>query len=369
MGTKEFFRHMMPVSAVAAAILLSGCVSSQVSEENMKRETELAAQEADVKKAEMALKSREADLAKAEKMGGRSSNQAYFPPTPKPGECFARVLTPAVYGEASEKVLVREASERIEVSPPQYAVVTEKVLVQEGYARTIIIPAEYGTKTEKILVRPASKRLVPTAPEYKTVTERVLDTPARTQWKRGSAVVDGALQTRIDNETGDIMCLVEIPATYKELSKTVLAKKAGTKEIAIPAEYRTVSRTVVTKPESKKVMKVPAEYRMIQKQKLVKPAAKKTIKIPAEYTTVTKRVLKTAETINWRAALCDVNLTAQNITTMQQALTKSGAWKGDANGRLSASLMNAVNAFAKSKKLPHGENYISLETAAALGVK
>lgn len=370
MGTKLTIRRAMPVAAVTAVLVLSGCVSQQAQMDAEKRSMALEAREAEIKKAEMALKAREADVAKQEKMtASATTTQDYFPPTPKPGQCFARVLIPATYGTASEKVLVREASTRIETTPPKYEVIDEKVLIREAYERTVVIPAVYGAKTEKLLVKPATTRLVPTPPEYKTVTKRVLDTPARTEWKRGSSMIDGALQTRIDNDTGDIMCLIEIPATYKEVSTTVLAKPAGTKTIDIPAEYRTVSSTMETKPEQIKKIKVPAEYRTIRKQKLVKPAGKKTIKIPAEYSTVTKRVKKTDEKITWRDVLCDVNLTSQTITTMQSALKKAGMFSGNTDGRLSAGMMNAVNKFAKSKGLPHGEHYISIETAAALGVK
>lgn len=375
MGTKQTIRRVTPLVAIAGALVLSGCVSQQAQMEadkaSMAQMEAMKSREAEIKKAEMALKDREMDLKRKENMAARTktTRQQYFPPTPKPGQCFARVLTPATYGTQTDKVVVREASERIEVTPPQFAVVDEKVLVQEAYERTVITPAEYGTKTEKLLVKPASSRLVATPPEYKTVTERVIDTPATTVWKRGSAVVDGALQTRIDNSTGDIMCLVDVPATYKTISKVVLAKPAGTKEVAIPAEYRTVSRTVLVKPEKIEKIKIPAEYRTIRKQKLVKPAGKKVVKIPAEYGTVTKRIKKTDETITWRDALCDVNLTSANITTMQNALKKSGMWSGNVDGRLSADVMNAINAFAKKKGLPSGDNYIAIETAAELGVK
>lgn len=372
MGTKLTIRRAMPVAAVTAVLVLSGCVSQQAQMEADKRSMALEEREAEIKKAEMALKSREADVAKQEKMAASATTtQNYFPPTPKAGQCFARVLIPATYGTASEKMLVREASTRIETTPPKYEVIDEKVLIRAAYERTVVVPAEYGSKTEKLMVKPASKRLVSTPPEYKTVTKRVMDTPARTEWKRGSAgaMIDGALQTRIDDNTGDIMCLVEIPATYKEVTTTVLAKPAGTKTIDIPAEYRTVSSTMETKPEQIKKIKVPAEYRTIRKQKLITPAGQKTIKIPAEYTTVTKRVKKTDEQITWRDVMCDVNLTSANITTMQGALKKAGLWSGMQDGRLSPGLMNAINKFAKSKGLPTGDHYIAIEVAGALGIK
>ena len=58
----------------------------------------------------------------------------------------------------------------------------------------------------------------------------------RQVWKKGT----GPIQ-RIDESTGEIMCLVEVPATYKTISKEVLVSPATTRTVEIPAVYKTVS--------------------------------------------------------------------------------------------------------------------------------
>src|SRR5262245_56294668 len=43
-----------------------------------------------------------------------------LPPNAKPGECYAKVYVPATYKTVTERVLVREASERLETVPAEY---------------------------------------------------------------------------------------------------------------------------------------------------------------------------------------------------------------------------------------------------------
>src|SRR5262249_30631953 len=45
---------------------------------------------------------------------------AELPPNAKPGECYAKVWVPATYKTISERILVRDASERLEVVPAKY---------------------------------------------------------------------------------------------------------------------------------------------------------------------------------------------------------------------------------------------------------
>jgi len=241
--------------------------------------------------------------------------------------------------------------------------------VREASTKLEIVPAQYGTVTEKILVKPASSKLLEVPAKYKTMTEKVLDKPAHTVWKRGSAAMNGAVQTRIDDSTGEIMCLVNVPATYKTVTKTVLAQPATVKEMPIPAEYKTVTRTVLKQPESTKVKQIPAEYKTVTVQKMVTPPQTREIPIPAEYQTLTKRVKITEESLKWRGVVCEVNLTSGLVKSIQGAVQKAGLYKGAMDGRLGPQTLAAVNSWAKSKGLPVGNNYIALETLQAMGVR
>ena len=86
---------------------------------------------------------------------------------------------------AEEKVLVKEASERIEIIPAQYEWVEERVLVEAASSRLVEVPAKYAWQEERVVVK-----------------------PAHTVWKKGNGPIE-----KVDNITGEIMCLVEVPAT------------------------------------------------------------------------------------------------------------------------------------------------------------
>jgi len=129
-----------------------------------------------------------------------------------PGMCFHEHYVPATYKTVTESVLTRAATEDVSVVPARYEMAEETVLVREASTRLENVPAEYGYEED-----------------------RVLDKPAHTIWKKGT----GPIQ-RIDEATGEIMCLVEVPATYKTIKRRVLVTPATTRTVEIPAEYKTV---------------------------------------------------------------------------------------------------------------------------------
>lgn len=276
-------------------------------------------------------------------------------PNAKPGECYAKVIIPAKYETRTEQIVVREASERVEVKPAKYEWVEERVMVEEAsfklvpiasqyetvtdkievkpaatvwtlrtpngltksagaslvaYARGAglpadsaspgqcfveyyrpaqfrsetqqvvkkeagqsidIVPAKYQWVEEKVLVEEASTRVEKISAVYETLTEKVQIAPATTVWKKGS----GPIQ-RIDNTTGEIMCLVEVPAQFKTITKRVVRTPATTRTIDIPARY-----------ESQRVRKLMESAREIRKE------------IPAEYTEITRRSKVSDESVAW----------------------------------------------------------------------
>ncbi|MBP1708873.1 MAG: hypothetical protein H6Q40_662, partial [Deltaproteobacteria bacterium] len=67
-----------------------------------------------------------------------------IPPTAKAGECYAQILIPERYQTTTERVLTRQASEKVEVIPAKYETVEQKVAVREASKRFEETPAEYG---------------------------------------------------------------------------------------------------------------------------------------------------------------------------------------------------------------------------------
>lgn len=322
-----------------------------------------------------------------------------------PGMCFHEHVIPAKFQNVTERVLVSEASSRIETQDAQYQWVEESVLVAGASKRYETVPASYRTETEQ-----------------------VLDKPAHTIWKKGT----GPIQ-RIDEATGEIMCLVEVPATYRTVSKQVLVSGVSKREIDIPAKYETVKvrklvtaaseRNIEIPPEYREVNKSqqiadaefvwhevsdntmstesrtgakiclvsePAQYKTITRKVVVTPAATQetaiaaqyeTVKvkelvseareertvIPAIYKNVTKRELVTDGHMQWRSILCETNMTASRITQIQSALDKRGYNPGPIDGIIGRQTIVAINAFQKDEKLPV-DRYLNLTTLKALGV-
>lgn len=360
-------------------VALTGCSSGNAPVNTL--EEELAAREAQIESlqsevetqraaaqsAQSAAERAAADARQAREAQQSSSSKAeagvatLLPPDARPGECFARVLVPEVYESSEERVLVRAASHRIEVIPARYEMVEETVLKKEESQRLEVVPATYEWAEERVLVKPASKKLVEVPAEYVDVQEQVLVSPARTYWKKGRGPVE-----RVDNATGEIMCLIEEPAVYKTVTRREVKTPASTREVEVPAEYETVKRQVVKTPASTRSITIPAEYETVKVRKLVQPEQEKRIEIPAEYRTVTKRQMVEESYLEWRPVVCETNMTTAGVRELQRALRDAGHDPGPIDGVYGKLTQNAVKSFQATKGLASGG--LTLATVEALGV-
>jgi hypothetical protein len=273
-----------------------------------------------------------------------------LPPQAKPGECYARAFVPPQYKPVSKTVLKAEAGERVEAIPARYEWVEERVLVEEASEQLKVVPARYGFKEERVLVKEASTQLVEVPAVYQTVTEKVLVRDGYTTWKKGRGPIE-----RIDNATGEIMCLVEVPPEYKTVTKRVLKTQASVRKVEIPAEYKTVERRVVVEPARTITVEVPAKYATVKVRKLVEPARERRIEIPAEYQEVSDKVLVSEGRLEWRPILCETNTTSDVVRKLQTALRDAGYDPGAIDGILGKSTMAAVNAYQKANGLASGQ--------------
>lgn len=153
----------------------------------------------------------------------------------EPGTCYHEHFKAAQFITETENVLIKEEAENIEPIEAKYQWVEKEVVVSEA-----------STKLEHI---PAS---------YKTVTEKVIDKPAHTVWKKGS----GPIQ-KMDEATGEIMCLIDVPASYKNISKQVLVNEATTHSVSVPAQYKKIKVRELISDSSEKRSVIPAEYKQV----------------------------------------------------------------------------------------------------------
>ena len=297
-----------------------------------------------------------------------TTSNLHFPPNAQPGHCYSRVVMPAKYKTKTQRVMVKQASESISIIPAKYKNVTERVIVTDAAQRTVVTPATYKTVSERVLVKPAHTHQKTVAATYKIVSEQVLDQPAHTAWKRGAGFQSSALETRIDNGTGDVMCLVEIPATYKTLSKTVIDQPARTTEIKHAAEYNTITKRVIDRPETTKTVTIPAVYKNVLVKRLITDEQEVRKAIPAVYKNITSSDKVVDENVAWAEVLCESNMTNSTVLELQKLLTKAGTYKGPVDGDYGPMTERAVNNYAKKNGLPTGSRLVSVETAKHIGL-
>ncbi len=308
------------------------------------------------------FETRQVQQEKMASMQGQSSPEAsLYPLQANPGECFARVLVPPTYATASERVLTRSASERLEIIPAKYESVEEKVMVKAPSERIEVIPAKYGWVEEKVLVKTASRRLEQVPAKYESVEEKVLEKEAHAVWKKGRGPVE-----KVDNTTGEIMCLVEVPASYKTVKKTVMVNPPGTRKVEIPAEYKTVRKRVVIKPAQERTISIPAEYEMVKVRKMVTPPQEQRIPVAEEYQTVTKTVKTDDGHMEWRRIMCETNLTPDVVSRIQTTLQQAGYDPGPIDGILGRQTGAAVKSYQRDNRLAEGG--LPHETVKKLGV-
>ncbi len=298
---------------------------------------------------------------------------ADMPPTANPGECFARVLIPETTEVVTEQVIDREASYEIQVLPATYETVTEQRLLKEGTIVYRTIPAVYETVTEVIEVEPAREQKTVIPASYETYTEQVLVRDAYTTWKPGAGLygrstvaATGAVPAGSEAvATGELLCMVEVPAQYDTVTRTRLVAAERTDIQVIPAVTKTVTKQVVVEPARVVEETVPAEYDTVTVQKLVTPAAEERLEIPATYKTVEKRVVTGGGGLEWREVLCDTNTTSAKIREIQTALTAAG-YNVPADGEFGPATLRSMESFQRANGLPVG--YLTVSTVERLGV-
>jgi len=261
----------------------------------------------------------------AESQSSNQNDLSLYPPNAQPGECYAKVLLPAKYDLVSEKVIKREASEEVTVVPAKYEWVEERIQVREATERLEVVPASF-------------------------------------RWKKGRGPIE-----KIDNVTGEILCLVVEPATYKTINRTIVKAPASTRSIDVPPTFKTIRKQVVDRPAEVRKLSVPAEFSTVKVRKMVEPPREQRVSLPPEFQTVTKRVKTQAERLSWQPILCETNVNQNIIAEIQQALKSKGFNPGDVDGVLGSATLNAVEAFQRRSGLARGG--VTMETLQALEVK
>ena len=297
----------------------------------------------------------------ADPFAGMVPDPTDVPPNPLPGECYAQITFDPIYDTVEEQIIVEEARTETRIIPAVFGDVQDEVIIREQSVELLVVPATYRTVVEEIVIRPEARRLIPVEPVYETVMEQIEVIPARTVWKPGRGPIE-----RIDNMTGEILCLVEEPAVYETVERRVMVTPATTREEIIPAVTETVTREVIDQPAGVQERIVPAVTQLVARRVEVQPAREEIIEIPAVTRPVNRQVLVQQARTEWRSILCETNTTPDVVRLLQSALSERGYDTGGIDGVMGPRTTSAIDRFQRENGMIG--NGITMETLQLLGV-
>lgn len=357
-------KNLIIVTAISSITLLSGCASTtggQGERTPQQYESEIKSQNQEIKELKQQLGSTT--------VASTGSSQTFgsddlLPPNAKTGQCFARVYTPPTYRTESERVLKTEGYDVVSIIPAVYKTEEQTVMAEAETEVLEVVPAVYGWKEEQVLVSPQITELQRVPAKYEFQEERILVKPAHSIWKKGTGAI-----TKIDQSTGEIMCLVEIPAVYKTVSKRALLSPETTKDVVVKeAVYKAVRTRVVEKPATTVAKKIPAVYGTVAVNKLVTAASSSSMEVPPTYETIETTIKVDDGFLQWAPVLCETNVTTDIIRELQITLNDKGYDAGLVDGIYGVETTAAVRKYQSDNSLA-GKGQLTIGLIESLGVK
>jgi len=319
------------------------------------------------------------------------------------GSCLYEHYTEPTIKKIPNRVLISAATEKLSATPAKYRKDTEQVLVKAAYKRLIEVPAVFQKKQDRVLIE-----------------------AAHSVWKKGT----GPIQ-KIDNQTGEIMCRVDIPAEYETLDVDVVASQSLITTVDEQAIYKTINIEKLEEDASEQRVPIAAEFKTMNKEKQQSPGSYTWLStrsgtdsrptgrvvchqaIPAKQVDYERTVVKTAgrfeaESVaeefedvtvtkmvadassvkvpvpgvsgkverrikvedshfEWQAVLCETNTNGDIITRLQAALQEEGFAPGSVDGVLGRATLRALENYQRKNQLAEGG--VTLESIKALGVE
>ena len=286
-------------------------------------------------------------------------------PPANPGQCFARMKTPAQYEMVPKQYESAAPYQRARIQQAIFEPGKESVKTKDGYTKYVVTQPRFETRHEKMVVKPAYERLEVVPARFTNTAETVQISEPRLVWKRGKGL-SGI--SRIDPQTGDTWCLVEEAGEMKTLHKRTVAVPEQVRRVAVPEQTISVPRQVLVAPAQVKQVDVPAQYRDFTVQRMVSPARADAYNVPGELGTVMTKVLKAPERFEWVPVLCDTNSGPNTIRSLQSALQSRGLYQGAIDGIMGPQTRKALVQFQRGAGIPH-LGYLTTDTMGALGLR
>ncbi len=294
---------------------------------------------------------------------------ADLPAYAQPGQCYGKVVTPAIYKTERRQEVASAGGARTRTIPAVVQKIPHRTLVRPATVRTVTLPAVYRIVETQVVV-PGKRILVETPARYRDIEERVLLEPAHAEWRRtdaplarGESLQGG--QTLV-HPTGEVYCRVLVPARYGMTHRRVLVAEGSTVEEIGPASSRIERRKVLVRPARRVQKTVPAVYRTTYTRKVIRPARTQVVNSPTRYRSVEAKVIVRGEGEGWAQVFCGGQIKPEFMARVQGALASRGYNPGPVDGVARPETYAALSRFQTANHLARGQ--LTIESGRALGV-
>lgn len=270
-----------------------------------------------------------------------------LPPNPEPGKCYVRCKTPDVYKNETINVAVSPEYKKIVAYPAEYKTIQEKVLIKEAGQKLLVVPAVWGSQEVTYFEKEDVTKFEIQKATFVQGFETVETKAATASWQMSEK-----LPNCESNNPDDCRywCYKPLPAEFKTMPVEKLQRDASITTINIPGVKKTYNRKVMVKPPTTSLVKTEPEYKVIQKTVLVKEARTEEVILPAVYRSITKQILVKKGGLNsWKAVNCElIDNTPLPINWDFSSSTLNAGAKKIIDARLLPVVKNGVAVYIES---------------------
>ncbi|MGJ8760980.1 MULTISPECIES: OmpA family protein [unclassified Polaribacter] len=280
-------------------------------------------------------------------MFGAAAFAQDLPQNPEPGKCYVRCKTPEVWKNEDVTIEVAPAYKKIVTHPAEYNTITERVLIKEAGQRLVVVPAVWENKTVSYTAKVDANKLSVVNATFNSDSQTIETKAASANWEMSEKAPDCESS---DPNDCRYWCFVPVAAQYVTVPLTKLDKDATTVSNKVPGYDKTYTTKVMVTPPTTKSIEIPAEYGSINKTVLVKDAWQEEVTVDAKYKTVTKEILVNKGGLTtWKEVECElVNNTILPINWNLGSATLTSTAKGIIDTRLLPVLKTGVSVALES---------------------
>lgn len=289
-----------------------------------------------------------------------SLNATFLPaPSARLGQCFRLTRLPPRLSAEPQTVVVRDAADKIEITPALFAPETFDVVVDYELPSAINAPVAMRTRTEVIELKPAYETWTAIPASFNEQQDLLLAAPAHHDFKPcGQVAAAEGMSAQ--------WCPISVAAEYQTVVRRVVEQLSDVRHSAVAAETVSVE---ISEPENA-VLKQQLRpiTRSFTRQRLLQEASYRREVLLPEFKTITAKQLTRPAALAWREVVCAEQDRQPLLEALQNALNKRGYEAGVADGAWGEKTAAALEKFRRDKGLPELGTDIGIELLRQLEV-